>query len=116
MPIPFRLRDLIADLWAEWECLGERMAALDAELQSVATTDPLTRRLMTVPGVGPMTATALVCKDLNPERFANARQFAAYFGVSGSAVRAEIQAVSRARMLEVSRFCWGSLWISRNFV
>lgn len=81
LPIPFRLRDLIADLWAEWECLGERMAALDAELQSVATTDPLTRRLMTVPGVGPMTATALVCKDLNPERFANARQFAAYFGV-----------------------------------
>lgn len=81
LPIPDRLRELISELWAEWEMLSQRIAQLEGELSGEAARDPLTKRLMTVPGVGPMTATALVCKDLNPDRFADARQFAAYFGV-----------------------------------
>jgi transposase len=36
---------------------------------------------MTVRGIGPITATALLAKQVEPERFANARQFAAYFGI-----------------------------------
>lgn len=81
LPIPFRLRDLIAELWAEWEQLGARIDVLDGELQREANGDEQTRCLMTIPGVGPLTATALACKDLDPKRFADARQFAAYFGV-----------------------------------
>lgn len=93
LPIPTRLRELVSELWAEWETLTQRIDALDGELQSVARSDELTTRLMTVPGVGPMTATALVCKELDPAHFADARQFAAYFGLvpdqdsSGSKIR-----------------------------
>jgi transposase len=35
---------------------------------------------MTVRGIGPITATALLAKQTEPERFANAWTFAAYFG------------------------------------
>lgn len=93
VPIPDRLRDLIADLWAEWKHLEHRIATLDGELGRVAKRDPVTAQVMSIPGVGPMIATALICKDINPDRFANARQFAAYFGLvpdqhsSGNKVR-----------------------------
>lgn len=93
LPIPDRLRDAIAELWAEHQGLGIKVAELDRELAQVAKRNPVTERLMTIPGVGPTTATALVCKDINPQRFANARQFAAYFGLvpdqhsSGNKVR-----------------------------
>lgn len=81
IPVPDRLRDLLAELWAEHQALGRRLQDLNVELEAGAANDPLARRLMTVPGIGPITASALVCKDLRTERFANARQFAAYFGL-----------------------------------
>jgi transposase len=80
VPLPDRLRDLIAELAGEWKGLGARLQAMDAELDHLARRDPLARRLRTIPGVGPLTATAMVCKSLDPARFRNARQFAAYFG------------------------------------
>ncbi|MCL2021135.1 MAG: ISAs1 family transposase, partial [Betaproteobacteria bacterium] len=55
--------------------------------------DPKARQLMTVRGIGPIIATAVIAKQTEPERFANARQFAAYFGAvpdqhsSGSKMR-----------------------------
>lgn len=36
---------------------------------------------MTVRGIGPIIATALLAKQTEPERFPNARKFAAYFGM-----------------------------------
>ena len=92
-PIPDVLRELIAELWAEHGGLSQRIEKLDAQLLTATRQEPLARRLVTIPGVGPITATALVCKELDAEKFANARQFAAYFGVvpdqhsSGSRVR-----------------------------
>lgn len=93
VPLPDRLRDLVAELWGEWEAVGARIVRQAAQLEELARADPLARRLMTIPGVGPITASALICKDLTMERFASARQFAAYFGVvpdqrsSGNRVR-----------------------------
>jgi len=81
VPIPDRLRALLAELAGEWEGLGQRVQAMDPELAQLAHADPVARRLCTIPGVGPVTATALVCKGLDPARFRNARQFAAYFGL-----------------------------------
>lgn len=81
VPIPEVLRDLLADLAAEWRHLGERIAAKQAQLKALANQDPLGRRLQTVPGIGPVTASALICKELDPARFANARQLSAYFGL-----------------------------------
>ncbi|HET7268554.1 MAG TPA: IS110 family transposase [Oleiagrimonas sp.] len=81
-PIPDRLRELVAILMGEWEWHNERMAKLDAELEVLSRTDPVARHLCQIHGVGKITSTAMACKGINPERFANSRQFAAYFGVT----------------------------------
>lgn len=81
VPLPERLREVLAELEAEWRHLGTRIEALSAQLSQIAAQEPVARRLMTVPGIGPITASALLCKELAIERFATARQFAAYFGL-----------------------------------
>lgn len=80
-PLPDMLRELIHELLAEWGFLGERINVLTGRLETAARSDKTAQRLMTVRGIGPIIATALVAKQTDPERFANARQFAAYFGL-----------------------------------
>lgn len=80
-PVPDLLRELIAELLGEWIQLGERINVLTGRLETAAREDETAKRLMTVRGVGPIIATALLAKQTEPERFANARLFAAYFGL-----------------------------------
>ncbi|HET7299520.1 MAG TPA: IS110 family transposase [Oleiagrimonas sp.] len=82
LPIPDRLRDLVAVLMAEWQWHHDEVAKLDGELKVLSRTDPVARHLLQVDGIGTITATAMACKGINPERFANSRQFAAYFGIT----------------------------------
>lgn len=84
LPIPDRLRALMAELIGEWQGLGERIAKLDGELAVLSRTDPVSAHLRQIRGVGPVIATAMACKGLDPGRFANSRQFAAYFGIAPS--------------------------------
>lgn len=81
LPLPDMLRELIDELLAEWRQLGERINVLTGRLEAAASADHTAKRLMTVRGVGPITATALLAKQTEPQRFANARMFAAYFGL-----------------------------------
>ncbi|WP_447649505.1 IS110 family transposase [Pseudomonas abietaniphila] len=81
VPLPGMLRELIDELLGEWHHMGERVSVLTGRLEAAANADSTAKRLMTVRGVGPITATALLAKQTQPERFANARQFAAYFGL-----------------------------------
>jgi transposase len=80
-PVPEVLRELLAELLAEWRHLGVRIEALTGKLTIEAGQDPKARQLMTVRGIGPLIATALLAKQIDPQRFANAREFAAYFGI-----------------------------------
>ncbi|MDR0274481.1 MAG: IS110 family transposase [Burkholderiaceae bacterium] len=77
---PELLRELLADMLAEWEHMGARIQALNAKLQEQARQDAKARQLMSVRGIGPIISTALLAKQTQPERFPNSRQFAAYFG------------------------------------
>ncbi|MBI6856007.1 IS110 family transposase [Pseudomonas cichorii] len=92
-PLPDMLRELIAELLAEWSQVGERISVLTGRLEVAAQNDETAKRLMTVRGIGPIISTALLAKQTEPQRFANARQFAAYFGTvptqhsSGETVR-----------------------------
>ncbi|NWA05507.1 IS110 family transposase [Pseudomonas gingeri] len=80
-PLPDMLRELIDELLGEWRHLGERINVLTGRLEAAASADKTAKRLMTVRGIGPIIATALLAKQTQPERFADARQFAAYFGM-----------------------------------
>jgi transposase len=62
--------------------LDERIADLDKEIAQRAREDATARRLMTIPGIGPITATALIALAPLAETFAKGRDFAAWLGLA----------------------------------
>jgi|AntDryMetagUQ255_1029468.scaffolds.fasta_scaffold01379_2 transposase len=65
----------------ELYALETRIAELEKRILEVFKSNPVCQRLATVPGVGPLIATALVASVADPQRFKNGRQFAAYLGL-----------------------------------
>jgi transposase len=61
--------------------LHRRLAEIDRELGGLAGEHPAARRLATIPGVGPVTATALVAAIGDIGRFRSGRHLAAYLGL-----------------------------------
>lgn len=76
-----RLRALIVDLRAEWSALDLRIDAFDQEFATLARSDDAARRLTTIPGIGPLNATALVAAVGRAESFGHARDLGAWLGL-----------------------------------
>ena len=66
---------LMTDMLAE---LGKRIAVLDREIARRAKEDEAARRLMTIPGIGPIAATAIIALAPPIETFRKGRDFAAW--------------------------------------
>src|SRR6516165_2205261 len=49
-----------AHLAGDWRRLDERIESLSAEITRLVEQDPACQRLMTVPGIGPLTSSAMV--------------------------------------------------------
>lgn len=60
----------------------KRIRELDREIAKRAREDADARRLMTIPGIGPITATALLALAPPAETFRNGRDFAAWVGLT----------------------------------
>lgn len=76
-----------AAMKAGWQHLGlinEHVASLDREIRSHAKADDRARRIMELPGVGPLTASALVAAVGDARDFKTSRQFAAWLGLTPS--------------------------------
>ena len=76
-----RMRRLIATLWAEWCSTDEAVDRLTTELERIAAHDEACQRLITVPGVGPLVATAMVAAVSDGTAFDRGRHFAAWLGL-----------------------------------
>ena len=76
-----RIFELIADMRDEWRELDGRIAILDHEFAQCVRSDPDTQRLTSVPGIGPLTATALVAAIGNASSFTRARDLSAWLGL-----------------------------------
>jgi transposase len=57
-------------------------AALEREIRSIASKDRVCKRLMTAPGVGPITALTFKAAIDDPRRFASSRDVGAHFGLT----------------------------------
>ena len=77
-----RFRELLNGLWNDLKTLDRRVAELDREIDVIAQSDPVAKRLQQLRGVGPMVATALVATVGNAEQFASGRQMAASLGLT----------------------------------
>lgn len=71
----------ISDLLSHLQVLDVRIAEYDAHVKLDARSDERAARLMTAPGIGPLTASALVASIGNAHEFKNGRQLAAWLGL-----------------------------------
>ena len=75
------LPDYVARQLQTIEQLHAAIASADREVRALAEADPIARRLMTVPGVGPVTAVRFVAAIDDPTRFTGAHAVEAYVGL-----------------------------------
>jgi transposase len=81
-PIPELARPILRMLVETLHRLDEQIAGLDREVARRAKEDETARRLMTIPGVGPVTAVALAALAPRAETFRCGRDFAAWVGLT----------------------------------
>lgn len=74
------LRPLVTQV----EALAKAIAELEAEIVQAAKADAVMRLLVTVPGIGALTAHAIVAAVGSGKQFASARHFAAWLGLTPS--------------------------------
>ena len=76
------LQEAVRPLLAVRELVSRELAVLSRKLLALARTADASRRLMTVPGIGPITALAFQAAIDEPIRFQRSRSVGAYFGLT----------------------------------
>lgn len=92
-------RELLAGLYRELLHLDERIACYDVRIGALAEASEPCRRLMTIPGIGPMVATALVAAVADAKVFGDGREMAAWLGL----VPRQHSTGGKARLLGISK-------------
>jgi transposase len=105
-----RIQSLVQELRAEWEEIEARIKSLDTELAELARTDEAARRLAEIPGVGKLTATALVAAVGDGSSFAKGRDLAAWIGL----VPRQATTGGKPKLLGISKR--GNAYLRRLFV
>jgi transposase len=99
IPLSPRTRLLVEDLRAEWRELDRRISAFDEEFARQARTDGTARRLTSIPGIGPLNATALRASIGDAQTFGRGRDLAAWLGL----VPKQMTTGGKPRLLGISK-------------
>ncbi len=75
------MRELLAELRNELMHLHERVVYFDERIEALARGNELCQRLQTIPGIGPLIATALVAAIGDGSVFKSGRELAAWLGL-----------------------------------
>ena len=103
-------RVLLAQLQLELEQLAARIEEMDRVIQKMAKENEACQRLTEIPGVGPVTATALIGAVGNGSTFKKGRNLAAWMGV----VPGEYSTGGKQKLLGISKR--GNKYLRRLFV
>jgi transposase len=76
-----RTAKLIRGLYEDWCCLDKRIDSVTGEIEDLSQAEAKCRRLMSVPGIGPLISTAVVAAISTGEAFERGRDFAAWLGL-----------------------------------
>lgn len=117
--LPPMMLSVLRMLIGQVEQLGQSIAELEQQIVATARTHPVMRRLATIPGVGPLTAHAIVTAIGEGEQFASARDFAAWCGltrrVDQSADKRRERGISRQGEMRLRKlFALGASTIMRH--
>jgi transposase len=74
-------RDTFSELYEQLKELESRIARVTERVERVFRAHPVCRKLAAVPGIGPLTATALLAAVGRPQTFRNGRHLAAWLGL-----------------------------------
>jgi len=80
--LPAQAADVVAMLARQALDLHAWLRELDLRLEALKRSDEVARRLATIPGIGPVGATALAASVADPHQFRSGRQFAAWLGLT----------------------------------
>jgi transposase len=104
------LRVLLAQLKLELDHLETRIDQADAVIKKTADENEACQRLVAIPGIGPVTATAVIAAIGNGAAFQKGREFAAWLGV----VPGEHTTGGKQKLLGISKR--GNSYLRRLFV
>jgi len=90
--------EALASLVVQLRNLDEAIARLDRTIAKVAQKDETARRLMSIPGFGPITTSAMAATIQDTSSFAGPREFAAFLGLTAQAELFRRQAEARAHL------------------
>ena len=76
------MRRMLAELFDDVLRLDERIAGVTREIEGIAARDDRARRLTTIPGIGPLAATALLAAVGDGRQFRRARDLSAWLGLT----------------------------------
>jgi transposase len=97
--LPGSFRALIERLVDHLKELQRQVDELEVQIQRWHRANPLSRRIEQVPGIGPLTASALVASIGDARNFANGRQLAAWLGLvpkqHSTGGKAKLQGISK---------------------
>jgi transposase len=104
------LRMLLAQLKLELDQMAMRIDEADEVLNKTAHENEACQRLVTIPGIGPVTATALIAAIGNGAAFHKGREFAAWMGV----VPREHSTGGKQKLLGISKH--GNSYLRKLFI
>lgn len=97
--VPALLHSSLLELLTEIDSLETRCKHIDQQLARLNEHDPVIERLLQIPGVGPLTATALRASVVDVQRFPTARHFASWLGLTSR----EFSSGERRRLGRISK-------------
>lgn len=93
------LKNTFQRLYDNYKQLDEEVGIYTAALEKLAQEDAYCKRLCTVPGIGPITATAMIAKIGNGSEFHKGRELSAYLGL----VPKQHSSGDRQKLLSISK-------------
>ena len=81
LELPETMRATLVPLRSAIDTLNQELATADERFTTLAADDPVATRLMTMPSIGPITASAFVAALDDATRFDNAAQVTSYLGL-----------------------------------
>jgi broad specificity polyphosphatase/5'/3'-nucleotidase SurE len=97
--LSFDFRQLLAELYDELVALDARVEQLTRRIEQQVKQHPDAQRLLQIPGIGPLTASALITSVGNATQFRNGRQLAAFLGL----VPRQHSSAGKARLLGIHK-------------
>lgn len=79
--ITHAMKEILRDTYEEFKALSRRIDNYDKKIEKISNEHELCRLLKTIPGIGPITATALYASMGNGSQFKNGREAAAHMGL-----------------------------------